>query len=301
MKTLNPKLLIALIFFAFWSQSVIAQNFPTVDARNEWVVDYVDQIVQFKEIRVYSFIGTDTLINGKLYKEMIYRSVSEPGTFKSTNEYYRQDGDKVYLRHDTDEILLADFALSIGDTLYMNYTSSAGSPLVIAARDTINVVDGSQRVQLKYYCANDDNPEIPNEGAWQTMTEGLGTFGNMFTQLQSCSLSDPNYFRYIRCFYENGSLVYKDDDIVDCLISSTSNITQSSVKIYPNPGFDVLNIQSEFDIKSIDFMNLSGQIVQRNSNIDEGNVEISALPVGIYLLKIMLDNDEVAFVNFVKM
>lgn len=298
MKTFYTKFLTILLFIGLINQVGTAQNFPTVDTQNEWVVDYVDQVVSFKEIRVYSFAETDTIIDGKAYKEMVYRTIANPGTIKSSNEYYRQDVDKVYFRHDEDDILLADFSLSVGDTLHMNYPSSA--PFVIAARDTINMVDGSQLVQLKYYCAYGEELEIPNEGTWWTMIEGLGTFGHMFSQLESCSLFDPFIFRDIRCFYKTGSLVYKDDDVVDCLISSTTNLQNNVTKIYPNPSFDFITIQSENEIKSIDFININGQVVKRITNINKGIVEIKALPDGIYLLKITLDNNKIEYVKFVK-
>lgn len=300
MKTFNTKLLTILLIIGFGSPSIFAQNFPTVDTQNEWVVDYVDQIVSFKEIRVYTFAEVETLIDGIPFREMVYRTIANLGTIKSTNEFYRQDGDKVYFRHGTDDILLADFALKVGDTLDMNDASFGGSPLVIAARDTINMVDGSQRIQLKYYCADDDEPEIPNEGTWGTMTEGLGSFGNMFSQMQSCSLFDPNYFLYTRCFYKAGSLVYKDEEVVDCLISSTSNLQNSTIKVYPNPSFDAITVQSENDIKSLDFINISGRVVQSNTNLNYGIVEINALPNGIYLLKITLANNKLEHVKFVK-
>ncbi|HLO53351.1 MAG TPA: T9SS type A sorting domain-containing protein [Saprospiraceae bacterium] len=300
MKTFNTKLLTILLFIGLGSSSIFAQNFPTVDAQNEWVVDYLDQIVSFKEIRVYSFAETETLIDGIPYREMVYRTIANPGTIKSTNEFYRQEGNKVYFRHGTDDILLADFELSVGDTLDMNNASFGGSPLVIAARDTINMADGSLRIQLKYYCANDDEPEIPNQGTWGTMSEGLGSFGNMFSQMQSCSLFDPNYFRYTRCFYKAGSLVYKDEEVVDCLISSTSNLQNSTTKVYPNPSFDAITVQSENDIKSLHFINISGRVVQSNTNINKGNVEINELPIGIYMLKITLDNNKLEHVKFVK-
>lgn len=301
MKSFNTKFLIILLFTGFGSQCIFAQNFPMVDTQNEWVVDYVDQIVLFKEIRVYSFAESETLIDGIPYREMVYRTIAIAGNIKSTNEYYRQEGDKVYFRHGTDDILLADFALNVGDTLDMNGDSFGGSPLVIAARDTINMADGSLRIQLKYYCADDDEPEIPNEGSWRTITEGLGTFGDMFSQLQSCSLLDPNYFRYTRCFYKAGSLVYKDEEVIDCLISSTSNLQNSTTKIYPNPSFDIITIQSENEIKSVDFINVNGQIVQSNTNLDKRIIEINALPNGIYMLKIILDNNKLEHVKFVKM
>lgn len=300
MKTFNTKLLTILLFIGLDSSSILAQNFPTVDTQNEWVVDYLDQIVSFKEIRVYSFAEVETLIDGIPYREMVYRTIANPGTIKSTNEFYRQEGDKVYFRHETDDILLADFELNVGDTLDMNNDSFGGSPLVIAARDTINMADGTLRIQLKYYCAGDDEPEIPNEGSWRTITEGLGSFGNMFSQMQSCSLFDPNYFRYTRCFYKAGSLVYKDEEVVDCLISSTSNLQNSTIKVYPNPSFDAITVQSENDIKSLDFINISGRDVQRNININKENVNINALPNGIYLLKITLDNNMLEHVKFVK-
>jgi len=99
MKTFDTKLFTILLFIGLGSSSIFAQNFPTVDAQNEWVVDYVDQIVSFKEIRVYSFAEVETLIDGIPYRELVYRTIANPGTIKSTNEFYRQEGDKVYFRH----------------------------------------------------------------------------------------------------------------------------------------------------------------------------------------------------------
>ena len=298
MKTFNRKFFTVLLLIGLLNQFSTAQNFPTVDTQNEWVVEYVDQIVSFKEIRVYSFSEVETLIDSIPYRELVYRTIADPGTIKSTGEYYRQDSDKVYFRNDEDDILLADFSLSVGDTLHMNYPTSA--PFVIAAIDTIVMADGSQRIQFKYYCVNDDDPEIPNEGTWWTMIEGIGTFGDMFSQLQSCSLLDPNYFRYTRCFYNTGSLVYKDDEVLDCFISSTSNLQNNTTKIYPNPGSEIITVQSESDIKSLDFVNISGQVVHRNTNIDSRNVVISALPVGIYHLKITLNSGKIEYFKLVK-
>jgi hypothetical protein len=280
-------------------------DIPTVDSKNEWVVDFKNEITYFGEIRVYTFTQTDTLINGRLYKEMIYHTISEPSTYVYTSEFYRQEGHKVFFQHDADEILLADFALSVGDTLYMNNFAFGGAPLVIAARDTIVMNDGKERIQLKYYCVDENEPNIPSASTWWTMIEGLGTFENMFGQLSSCSLNDPFYFRYIRCYYEDGRLVYKDDEIDDCFLSTTSNLVLYPITIYPNPAYDVLNIPIKDESANQNLlatvMNIDGKVMSESViNADNFSIDISALPSGIYTVKVK-DNNQILFVTkFIK-
>ena len=65
------------------------------------------------------------------------------------------------------------------------------------------------------------------------------------------------------------------------------NIKTSGIKLYPNPVNDQLNFISSENINSISILNLTGQeVLQSKINTTSGQVNVSALPKGIYILKI---------------
>ena len=67
-------------------------------------------------------------------------------------------------------------------------------------------------------------------------------------------------------------------------ILSTTEFNKNTISIYPNPVKDVLNIQSKEEVKSITLYDLSGKNIKATYNYQE--VDMSALPSGVYLLKI---------------
>ena len=121
-------------------------------------------------------------------------------------------------------------------------------------------------------------------------------FGNPFTDIMSgivtLSLGDEPlndgdpfncYFDYdgsgnntidFGFFDPNTTSVFEDDD--------------SRISIYPNPVSDILTIQGDLDLFKIELYNTVGRLVrsvQANHNIH--NMEVSSLPAGVYILKII--------------
>ena len=64
---------------------------------------------------------------------------------------------------------------------------------------------------------------------------------------------------------------------------SVSDASKVSLKYYPNPVKDILNISSEVKIKSISVYNAAGQMIASNVNSD--SIDMSHLSTGIYLIK----------------
>lgn len=70
-------------------------------------------------------------------------------------------------------------------------------------------------------------------------------------------------------------------------IMGVSDITTASLAVYPNPANDVINVSlKNAEVKSISIVNLSGQVVGTSKN---SSVNVSALPAGVYVVKV-LDN-----------
>lgn len=64
---------------------------------------------------------------------------------------------------------------------------------------------------------------------------------------------------------------------------------ENSVVFFPNPVVDVLNIQAEQTISMVRIYSLSGQlVVQQQGNVD--SVDVSVLPRGTYVVRIVFDN-----------
>ena len=91
-------------------------------------------------------------------------------------------------------------------------------------------------------------------------------------------------------------------------IAATGKVLHESVKVYPNPTADFINIDLEndnatnLDIKIFD--SKSGRLykqgkVNRSTTKMSHKLDISQLPVGIYVIEIMQGNDR-AFRKLVK-
>ncbi|MFY8097697.1 MAG: T9SS type A sorting domain-containing protein, partial [Flavobacterium sp.] len=80
---------------------------------------------------------------------------------------------------------------------------------------------------------------------------------------------------------------------------STSDFDQNNLEValYPNPVQDILNINVDNAIKSVEIYNIQGQKVL-NSTSNE--VDMSSLNSGIYLVKITDENNSIATKKVVK-
>ena len=67
--------------------------------------------------------------------------------------------------------------------------------------------------------------------------------------------------------------------------------------MYPNPVNDILNIEMENEIKSVEVYNIQGQRVLWSNN---KQIETSSLHAGIYLVKIIDENNSMTSQKIVK-
>ena len=72
---------------------------------------------------------------------------------------------------------------------------------------------------------------------------------------------------------------------------SSSNFTQNNLEValYPNPVRDILNIEIENDIQSIEIYNIQGQKVLSSN---QKQINVSDLATGMYMVRIQdIDNN----------
>jgi hypothetical protein len=72
---------------------------------------------------------------------------------------------------------------------------------------------------------------------------------------------------------------------------SINNVEGNKLLLYPNPTDNRLNISSDANIRSLQVYNIQGQLVKSATiNADNGSVELSQLPQGVYMMQIILSD-----------
>ncbi len=111
--------------------------------------------------------------------------------------------------------------------------------------------------------------------------------------------SGKSHYLYVEntntCSYFN-----KSYDPTAAAIAKKANVElpRSSIKLYPNPSKDYININTKDDILKIDIFDVSGQVIKTTYSTNKMNVE--NLPKGNYLVKIQLLNNEIETIKFTK-
>lgn len=82
-----------------------------------------------------------------------------------------------------------------------------------------------------------------------------------------------------------------------CIKNSSSaglesdNLLNANIKIYPNPATSILTIQSDKEVKSIEIVNIGGQVVQSSATpFTSKTISIETLPSGIYFIKLQQED-----------
>lgn len=83
--------------------------------------------------------------------------------------------------------------------------------------------------------------------------------------------------------------------VAECEMLQTSEIYQQELTYYPNPVKDNLNIKSTKEIAEVNIINLTGQVVKRDTIIND-KLNTSNLPSGTFIIKIIYkDNSSKSF------
>jgi len=78
-------------------------------------------------------------------------------------------------------------------------------------------------------------------------------------------------------------------NIIDVdVISGINDLSNGTIKIYPNPATEIVNVQSDFTILDIEVMNFLGQTVytQRSVDMKTTKINVSSLQAGVYFVKV---------------
>ena len=86
----------------------------------------------------------------------------------------------------------------------------------------------------------------------------------------------------------------------ECATLGVSDLTSVDFEFFPNPVTDVLTIQSQVTVESVEVFNLMDQIVLNSNTISQGKIDLSPLNSVIYLIKATFDGGHTETLKIVK-
>jgi hypothetical protein len=226
-------------------------------------------------------LGRDTVINSDtfsvlidtLYNALPYTGVEISGSIAGS---IRENADtkKIYFvpKNSSEEILLYDFSLVVGDTFSVKSNWHQGEYSVTMV-DSIAYL-GHKRLTIT----------ITNDLKSYNWIEGVGS--------KQGFLYINYYDGTLLCVNDSNNLIYKNDSDYDCIktgsldaISETS--AQNDLKVFPNPATDNVSIEKNSMIKLIEIYDLCGnKLACYSPNQNSYRITFTSLKKGIYLFKI---------------
>ncbi len=183
-----------------------------------------------------------------------------------------------------DEILLIDFNKKLGDNFSdCMSTYEANEPILT---DTTLFIYGANRRSLSLR-ENDTDPDKITG-----LIEGIGYTSGLFQDFGLIYHAGKG-IQFTYCVGPN----------IDCGLLSASEeiLRQSELKIYPNPTYNELSIESPYRMVQADILNSSGQLIGSDSDWNGlQSVNVSHYPPGIYFIILQTKDNTVSRRRFVK-
>lgn len=248
--------------------------------------------------------------------------------------YLLEENNMIYVFEKDTFQLLMDFNLTVGDTLYHRYTNNGFNInsifnfqcqcisitdkeiVSVIKEDTIIEVDGLSLKQLKFTSYLWDDT-ILTKVMSQSFTERLGgaywndesnsgwdfVMGIMGGPPGVCLLG--SCCNDVLLCYQDADITYDfSEDSMNCEYTSLPPAPDQNVHIYLHTSADgnILNIENNsvrHVIKQVNILDMNGREIYSFNN-KTAAIDISALPQGIYLCQINLDNHEIVSRKFIR-
>jgi hypothetical protein len=289
---MKKALLLFLYCLFFLVHSSYAQKIRFTDTSNKWTtISYY--VAAGGPHFYYSKYYKDTLINNTTYLISDFGYVREDTILKKVyikNGSYQQETD-------TNERVLYDYTVKIGDTLYSKYTVTDTIVSYVVKKDS-TFIDG-----LKYYTWEVENffHELSRNNysiTTYTYIEGIGS-----TTYPSSPL-DPRHYGpviFLKCFQNKGitptvsphvlSPYFYFDNSQSCKLSVPNTTSLNlAITIYPNPANESSIIKLPYKMQSgtLSIINAMGQVMMQKEIQYTEQIHLGSLPSGgLYFYRII--------------
>lgn len=238
-------------------------------------------------------IGSDTIIDDKVYKKLHYQYVSSavsngPGSCPDGSSGFslqgliRSEGKKVYYKYggDEDEQLLYDFDLAVGDTLPL--TEINVETLIVSSIDSVETAVGFRK---RFHLENPVYIDYLIEG----FGHNRGLLEHMYIPFD-CGIN-------LTCLSINDSAFFPEaGPSCGSVLSTQEGRLDMSFSLFPNPLTDYVQIISDYDFRSanLQILDINGKLIYSENDLfgSELRLDLRELSQGLHLLRI-LENGEI--------
>ncbi len=287
---------------------LMAQDYhPLIEDDKTWLEAYHvgSNICSYESVYQMRF-GDDTLIEGNVYRKVLRRGFNptSPGPYcpPFVADDFETEKSHVFVREDTatrqgfvwafteefpegHDVMLYDFSLEPGDTIPISYYTTHNTVITVDTVMDVNLLNGETRKAwffdhfAKYY------------------VEGIGgAFGllNGYMTAICC-------YHQLHCVQQNGVSLfppvgYGSDLYCSWIVSSTAEMPQPAILVYPNPGVGQITFDIEFtsygysDLQ-LTLFNLAGQQILATPLRDGKNDFTINEGSGMYLWRLSNNNE----------
>jgi hypothetical protein len=296
-----------LLFLIIIKTLVSGQNFVPIpaDSTSEWRIitqEFDGMCVNCHDSRY--FINGEIIINDKVFYKLyrsgvFYQEIGEPPgpcdeQYTFQNDYLgglRTESGRVYFYNGYEEVLLYDFTLGVGDTLYSHISPG----LIISEIDSVLV---GEEYRKRYNFFN---------GEWYCnwMVEGIGhergLIEPMFMPLE--------YYSEFFCYAENHIPIFPEG--IQCVINvgiNDSERNQDIIQLFPNPSTGKIYMTIYCDYQKLLTYSLSsvtGQVIFKKNcylGIGKNTIKLDTdnLDPGFYFMAIYSQDGSKDYIKLLK-
>ena len=257
------KILIFLVLVFLFNIGNCQEYETIVDTTKQWsIVTECWSEENYPEILSASTIGYrfrgDTIINSLHYS---FLEACVDSLFENWGRYrflFRDDSaGRVYVHDYNKEILLYDYNVEVGDTIWIPNISDFSYSVEMTIVDSIGIELIANKVRKVVYFG----------GLFSLYAKGFGTYGGPLGLFYNFFVG--NCGKSVSCFKQNNTLLYMDSTYSKCYFHyddiEENETFEKNIKISPNPVTDisVLDFKEFNDTEFINIYSLDGTLVKQ--------------------------------------
>jgi hypothetical protein len=242
----------------------------------------------------------DTTLDGVSYKKL-YEKWSD--FFNIDYEligYVREIPDKVYYRpiDQTDDYLLYDFGLGVGDSTFMYYGQYEWGGVYVRIDSIVSKFIGETIRDCYYVSSRDEGYQ--NWAFYNTWIEGIGALQGF---LNPCLCQQIGGYAWpkLLCYKDHGEILYMDDQYNTCIIGGSNSVEENeTLNLFFDNYCSMLHFTGHWDPhSSVSIFNLLGQRVYFNGTLCNDHLDLNNLTPGLYIA-VLQSEKSVSCLKFIK-
>jgi hypothetical protein len=285
------------IAFILWiallsARPATGQSFPVQDAAWQGVRSNIAGLDTFRQVAC-----GDTLIAGRHYTPML--SISPDSGDTTYLAAVRSTGVRSFFVRpgETQEYLLYDFSLQVGDEIMLEFVEFSGSTMLKVA-SVVTVGSGADaRTVINF---------VPTNGLQETWISGVGSLAGPLYR----GLLNPSEYSELQCFRLTDTLAYNTVDEAQCtfsfncpvIVSTTATGPPVQAQVFPTLPSDgrVWVANNSNQVLSATLFSAIGQPLQSWAGLGPGRHELQlpGLSSGLYVLQLQEPNKNIYLQHF---